>query len=125
MEHLVRLVHHRDVVKDALAIHVHALDAVLDDHGNLVCERRIVGHQVGHRQRQHVAVAVLMLQSFARQRSASRRATQQESAAAHVARCPHQIADALQPEHRIENKKRDGVDAVCRIRRAGGDERAH
>src|SRR5262249_54469218 len=41
--HLVLLVHHRQVVEDAFLIAVHAADAVLDDHRELVGKRRIVG----------------------------------------------------------------------------------
>src|SRR3712207_8120766 len=49
---------HCDVIEDALLLLVHPPDAVLDDHGELVCERRVVRHAVRIAQRVHVAVAV-------------------------------------------------------------------
>src|SRR5712671_3622564 len=56
--HGVRLVHQSDVVKNILAVLVHAANAVLNDDGDFVGERRIVGAQIGHGQREDVAVAV-------------------------------------------------------------------
>ena len=79
--HRVRLVHHGDVVEDAFAVFVHAANAVLNDDGKFVGERRIVGAQVGNREREDVAVAVLVLQAFAGKRGAPGSAAEQESAA--------------------------------------------
>ena len=38
---------------------------------------------------------------------------------------PDQVADALEPEHRVVDEERNRVHAVRRVRRAGGDERRH
>ena len=68
----VVLVHHRDVIEDALVVREHALHAVVDDHGELVRIGRVVGDAVRHRGRVQQAVAVLVLQAFARERGAAR-----------------------------------------------------
>ena len=81
--------------------------------------------QVRHRKREHVTMAVLVLQAFARQRGAAGRAADEKSAAAHVGRGPDQVADALETEHRVINKEGNRVDPVIGIRRARRDERAH
>src|SRR5208337_2057524 len=99
--------------------------AILNNNGDLVCERWIVSQQIGNRQSQNVAVAVLMLQTLAGQRGSSRRASNQKSAAAHISRSPDQIPDALESEHRIIDKEGNRIDAVVGIGRARGDERAH
>ena len=122
-QHLVGLVHHGEVVEDALAVLVHAADAVFDDHRDLVGKRRVVRDQVRHGQRQQVAVAVLVLEPFARQGRPARRAAQQEPARARVGRGPDQVADALHPEHRVVDEERNRVHAVRGIGAAGGDER--
>ena len=119
----VLLVHHRQVIEDVLAVLVHPADAVLDDHRDLVRECRIVRQQIRHRERQHVAVAVLMLQSLARERRAPRRAAEEKAARAHVRRRPDEIRHPLESEHRVVNEKRNRVHAVRRVRRARGDER--
>ena len=56
-----RFVGHREVIEDGFLIDVHPLDAILNDNGDLIRERRIVSQQVRHRQRQHMAVTILML----------------------------------------------------------------
>ena len=72
-----------------------------------------------------MAVTVLVLQSFAGERGAARGAAEQESAAAHIGSGPDQVANALEAEHRVINKKRDHVDPVIGVGGAGGDKRAH
>jgi hypothetical protein len=57
-------------------------------------------------------VAVLVLQPFAVQRRAAGGATQEEAARAHVARRPREVADPLEPEHRVEDVERDHLHAV-------------
>src|SRR5208282_2799645 len=120
-----RLVGYREVIEDGFAVDVHALDAVLNDDGDLIGERGIISQQIRHWKSEHVAVSILMLQAFARQRRSSRRASDQEATAAHVTRGPNQVADALQSEHRVINEERNRVDAVIGIGGAGGDKRAH
>ena len=122
-QHLVLLVHHGDVVEDALAVLVHPPDAVLDDHRDLERERRVVRDQVRHGQREQVAVAVLVLQPFTRQRRPAGGAAEQEPARARVGGGPHQVADALHAEHRVVDEERDRVDAVRGVGAARGDER--
>ncbi len=80
--HLVLLVHHRDVVEDVLLLLVHPADALLDDHRDLVSECRVVRHAVGITDREHVAVAVLVLQPFPRQRRPAGGAPEEEPAGA-------------------------------------------
>ena len=123
--HGVRLVHQRDVVEDAFAVFVHAANAVLDDDGDFVRERRIVGAKIRDGQREDVAVAVLVLQAFAGERGAAGGAAEQEAAHAHVGSGPDEIGDALEAEHRVVDEKRNGVDAVGGVSGAGGDEGSH
>ncbi len=108
-----------------LAVFVHAADAVLDDDGDFIGERRIVGAKIRNRQRENVAVAVLVLQSFAGKRGAPGSSAQQEATDAHVGSGPDEVADALESEHRVVNKKWNGVDAVGGVSGSGGDERGH
>src|SRR5450432_2743402 len=72
-----------------------------------------------------MTVTVLVLQAFAGQRSASGSAADQEPTTAQIARGPDQIADTLESEHRIVNKKRDRIDPVVGVSRTGGDKRTH
>ncbi len=120
---LVLLVHERDVVEDALAFPVHPPDAVLDDHRDLVSEGRVVGNQIRHGHRQQVAVPVLMLQPFARQRRAARGAAEQEPARPRIGGRPDEVADPLHAEHRVVDEERNDVDAVGRVGGARRDER--
>ncbi len=64
---------------------VHALQAVVDDDGELVGVGRIVGTAVRHRGRDELAVAVLVLQALARERGAARGGAEQEAARLDVA----------------------------------------
>ena len=123
--HRVGLVLDRQVVEHALAVDVHAAHAVLDDDGQLVGVGRVVGEQVGHRAREQVALAVLVLQPLAREGRPPRRAADQEPPAARVGGGPDEVADALQPEHRVEDEERNGVDAAGRVRGPRRDERRH
>ena len=84
-----------------------------------------VGDAVRHRQRQHVAVAVLVLQPFTGQRRPARGAAEQEPAAARVASSPDEIADPLEAEHRVIDEERDHVQPVRGVRRACGNQRRH
>ncbi len=70
-------------------------------------------------------MAVLVLQALAVQRRAPGGAAEQEAAAAHVARGPREIADALQSEHRVVDVERDHRQVVGAVRRRRRDPRAH
>src|SRR5882762_6521035 len=105
--HGVRLVHQGDVVKNVLAIFVHAANAILNDDGDFVGERGIVSEQIGNGQREHVTVAVLVLQAFAGKRGASGGATEEEASRPHIGSGPDEIGDALKAEHRIINEERN------------------
>src|ERR1700724_1693617 len=72
-----------------------------------------------------MAVPVLMLQAFTRERSSAGGASNQEAASAHIGSGPDQIANALESEHRLLNKKRNGVDSMVCVRRSRRNERAH
>src|SRR3984885_374582 len=113
------------VIEDRFLIDIHALDAILNDDGDLIRERRVVCDEVGHRQREYVAMAVLVLQAFSGKSGAAGGAANEESAAAHVCGGPDQIADSLKAEHGVVNEERNRVDAVVGIGRARRDERAH
>ena len=81
--------------------------------------------QFGTRRREHVALAVAVLQPLAGERRAAGGRAEQEAAAALVAERPDEVADALEPEHRIEDEERDHRLTPRRVRGAGGGERRH
>src|ERR1700704_4151190 len=72
-----------------------------------------------------MAVSVLMLQTFSSERGSTGGSSEKESTGAHVRGGPDEIGDALETEHRVINKKWNGVDAVGSIGRARGDEGSH
>src|SRR5271166_4211230 len=109
---LVVLVHQGDVEVDVLLIAIHAAQAVLHDHRHFIGKCRIIGDAVGHSGRQDVAVPVLVLQPLAVQRGAPGGAAEQETARAHVTGRPEQVADPLEPEHRIVDVEWDHRDVV-------------
>ncbi len=117
-----RFVVHREVVEDVLSIGVHASDAVAHDHGEFVGEGRVVAHEVGHRVRYHVGVAVLMLRPFARKRRSTSRSPHQETATHRIRGRPDQVPHPLEAEHRIEDVEGDGGNPEVRIGRPGGQE---
>src|SRR5713101_558924 len=123
--HGVGLVHQSDVVKNVFAVFVHAANAVLNDDGDFVGERRIVGKQIRNRQREHVAVAILMLQAFTGKCGAAGGAAEEETARAHGRSSPDESGEALEAEHRVVNEEWNGVDAVGGVRGTRGDERGH
>ena len=57
-------VHGRDVVETVLALVVHAVEAVLDNHRQLVAIGWVIADTVGNRTGNQVRVAVLVLQAF-------------------------------------------------------------
>ena len=63
--HGVLLVHHRQVIEDALLLLAHPANAVLNDDRELVRKGRIVAHAVRNGIGQQLAVTVLVLQPFA------------------------------------------------------------
>ena len=66
-------------------------------------------------------MAILVLQSFAVEGGPSGGAAEQESAAAHIACRPGEIAHALQTEHRIVDIERDHWHIARAVRRRGRD----
>ena len=119
----VVLVHQGDVVEDVLLIDDHPAQPVLDDHSDLVAERRVVRAAVGYDREQQVAVPVLMLESFAVQRGTSCRAAEHESARALVGCGPHEIADPLVAEHRVVDVERHHLHVVGAVGSARRHER--
>src|SRR6267143_5718986 len=121
----VVLVEHRHVIVDVLLLLVHAAQSVLHDHRDLVAERRVVRHAVGHGGGEDVRVAVLVLQALAVERGPPGGGADEEPARAHVACRPAEVADALEAEHRIEDEEGDHRRAVRRVRGRRGDPVAH
>ncbi len=122
---LVVLVHHRQVIEHVFLLAHHAAQAVLHDRGDFVGEGRVVGNAVRHRAGEHLGMAVLVLQPFAVERGASRRAADQKAPCALVAGRPHQVHGALHAEHGITDIHRDHLHAVRRVAGAGGDPVGH
>ena len=122
---VVVLVHQGQVVEDVLLLGVHPPQPVRDDHRDLVGEGRVVGHAVGDHRREQVRVPVLVLQALAVERRAPGGAAEQEPAGAQVAGGPGEVADALEPEHRVVDVERDHRDVAGGVRRGRGDPRRH
>ena len=125
--HRVVLVEQRQVEEDVVLLFHHALEAVVQDHADLVREGRVVADAVGDRAGQDVAVAVLVLQALAVERGAAGLVPPRRKAARlHVAGGPGQVTDALEPEHRVVDVERDHRHAVVRrVRRRRGDPARH
>ena len=120
----VRLVVDGHVEVDVLRVlAVHAVQPALHDVGDLVGERRVVGHhgRVGRRQQQRVPVGVL--QALTDQRGAPGGGAEHEAAGHLVGRGPEPVAGALEAEHRIEDVERDHRLVVGGVRRAHRGER--
>ena len=121
----VVLVHQGDVEEDVFLLAHHPPQSFLEDDGDLVGKRRIVGDAVRDHRRHQMRVAVRVLQPFAVQGGATSGAAQQEAARPLVARRPDQIADPLQTEHRIENEARHHRHVAGAVGGGGRDPRAH
>ena len=70
-------------------------------------------------------MAVLVLQPLAEQRGATGGGRHQEPTRAHVGRLPDEVADTLEPEHRIEGVEGHHRHATGGVGGAGGDEAGH
>src|SRR5258705_11229230 len=80
---------------------------------------------IGNDRGKNMAVPVLVLQSFSVQSSAAGGCAEEKTPRALVARCPREIADALEAAHRIEDVERHHHPirrAVRRRARDPGDE---
>ena len=98
----------------------HALHALVDDHSKFIRIRRVVGDTVGHSGCDQMTAAILMLQAFAAQRSATRGGTDQEAARSLISRCPNQITDALETKHRVVDVEGQHGQTMHRITRGCG-----
>ena len=105
--HRVVFVLQRDVIVDGLVFFVHAVQAVFDHGGELVRKRDIVSDAVRNRHRDVVAVAVFVLQAFAVQGGAAGGGAEDEAARHLITSGPKLVTGTLEPEHRIEDVKRD------------------
>ena len=81
--------------------------------------------QVREGGREQQAVTVAVLQAFALQGGTPGGGAQQESTGAHVARGPEQVAETVEPEHRVVDEERHHRLAPGRIRGARGGEARH
>ena len=79
--HGVLFVHDGDVVEDVFTVLIHPADTIFDNDRQLVGERRVIGSQIRHRKGEHVAIAILVLQSFAGERGAPGGTAKQEATA--------------------------------------------
>ena len=104
---------------------MHAAHTVLHNDCQLVSKGWVICDTVGDGRCHQMAVAILVLQAFAVKRGATRCATDQEAASAHVASRPRQIANTLEAEHRVVNKERYGCNAVVGIGSRGGNPVCH
>ena len=67
-------------------------------------------------------MAVLVLQALAHQRGAAGGGAEQEAPGAGIGGLPDEVADTLEPEHRIERVERHDRHAAGGVGRAGSDE---
>ena len=101
----------------------HPVQPALDDMGEFVGERRVVGHHRGVGRRQQHGVAVGVLQTLAGERGAPRGGTQHEAAGHLVGGGPEAVTGALEAEHRVEDVDGDHRLVVRRVGRADRGER--
>src|SRR5450830_997844 len=111
----VVLVHQGDVVEHVFLLSDHAAQTVMNNDSNFMGKCRIVRNAVRNRRCQYVAMTIFMLQAFAVQCRTTSSTAQQEATCAHVARCPCQIANTLQTEHRVVSVERDHDAIVGRV----------
>ena len=123
--HRVVFIQQRQVIEDVFLLLHHAAQAFAHDHRDFVGEGRVVADAVGHGVGQDVAVAVFVLQAFAVERGAPRRAAQQEAARLHVAGRPGQVAHALEAEHRVVHVERHHDPVAGAVARGRGDPAGH
>ena len=88
----------------------------MHDDRHFVCIGRIVRDTVRDSQRLNMAVAIFVLQTFAVQRCTTGSTTDQEAASLLVACLPAQVADTLEPEHRVVDVERDHRQVVGAVR---------
>lgn len=106
--HVVVFVQRGQVVVHVFrVVAIHAHQTVVHDHRHFVRVSRIVRDAVRDGQRLNVAVAIFVLQTFAVQSSTARGPADQEAARLLVARCPAQVADTLETEHRVVDVERN------------------
>ncbi len=104
---------------------VHTGQAIVNNDGQLVSKRRIIGLDLWWRHSQNVTVPVLVLQPFTGKGGTTRRSTDQKPPGAAVAGLPDLITDPLEAEHRIEGVKRYGLDTVVGIGGSCSDKTRH
>ncbi len=127
--HRVVLVVKGQVVEDVLAAALARTSGVMPSRtmvGHLVGESRVVGLHVGDGRGQQERLAVVVLQPFAEQGGPPGRGRPAESPGPRMsAEGPDQVADPLEPEHRIEDEKRDHGLAPGGVSRPGRGEVGH
>ena len=122
--HGIRLVVEREIPEAVHGVRPeHLGDRRLDDHGHLVGERRVVDERGGVGRGQEGRLAVVVLQPLTHERRPPGGAAGEDAAAADVTERPGQVADALEPEHRIEQVHRHHGLAPRGVRRGQGRER--
>src|SRR5205085_9105800 len=66
-----------------------------------------------------------VLESLAQHGRASGSSAHQETLAARIGKSPDQVANALEPKHRVKGKEGDRRHVIVRIGSAGGGKRRH
>src|ERR1700722_679076 len=88
--------------------------------GHFIGKGGIIGAAIGNGRCDHTARSMLMLKPFAAERCSSGRRADEEAARSLVARGPDQVADPLEPKHRIENIKGKHCDVMETVGGGGG-----
>ena len=94
---------------------------MIDDHGEFIGKRGIVGTAIGNCRRDHMAGSVLVLQPFAAERCSPGGRAKKKPARTLISCGPDQVTDSLESEHGIENVKRQHRDAMDAVGSRGGD----
>jgi hypothetical protein len=89
--------------------------------GHFIGKGGIIGAAIGNGRCDHMARSILMLEPFAAERCSSGRRADEEAARPLVARGPDQVADPLEPKHRIENIKGKHCDVMETVGGGGGN----
>src|SRR5260221_13571725 len=102
----VFMVDHVAASEQVVMVGTRAAQAVVDDDRQFITKGGVIGNAIGNDRGKNMAVPVLVLQSFSVQSSAAGGCAEEKTPRALVARCPREIADALEAEHRIEDVER-------------------
>ena len=123
--HRVVFISDHDVVDGRFALSIHLLQSIEDQHSGFVIERWVISSHRRESHRVQETVPILMLKSLPIERRPSSGSAEHEALGTHVRRSPDEVADALEPEHRVVDEEWNHVHAMGRVSGPCGIEGRH